>query len=253
VYSPLTLTEQLRVLGIRAGRTVMVHVSMRKVGVVEGGASGLLNALRESLSPAGNLLMVLGAADDTPFDALHSKVDIEDMGVLAEVFRTFSGVLVTDHAAARFAALGPAAAQLLHPTPLHDYHGPGSVLERLVACDGWVLSLGAHRDRITLTHYAEYLADVPSKRRVRRRYLRADIGEQWIESLDDDHGIVTWPEGDYFPQIFVDYCAAGRARIGPVGDCTAELFSAQDFVAYAVRWMQQNLGAAASVPPKLDS
>jgi hypothetical protein len=86
------------------------------------------------------------------------------------------------------------------------------------------------------------LADVPNKVRVRRRYVRADTGEVWIESLDDTDGIATWPHGDYFPQIFLDYRASGAVRGGPVGRCAAELFDAQPFVAFAVAWMNRHLG-----------
>jgi aminoglycoside 3-N-acetyltransferase len=104
-----------------------------------------------------------------------------------------------------------------------------------------VLRLGAAVDTVTLTHWAEYLARVPNKRRVRRRYERADSGEQWIEGLDDDGGIVDWEQGDYFPQILLDFLKAGQARTGPVGACIAELFSAKAFVAFAVEWMEARL------------
>ena len=236
------LAAQLRGLGVANGGVVMIHASMRKVGPVEGGARGVIAALRECVGPAGTLLMVLSADEDEPFDALRSPVDIEDMGILAEVFRTYPGVSVNDHPADRFAAIGPRAHVLLEPAPLHDYHGPGSVLERLVDCDGQVLRLGANPDTVTLTHYAEYLADVPDKVRVRRRYVRADVGEVWIESLDDTDGIAEWPHGDYFPQIFLDYRAAGNVRVGPVGRCEAELLDARPFVAFAVEWMTRCLG-----------
>jgi aminoglycoside N3'-acetyltransferase len=186
------LVGQLRALGITAGEVLMVHASMRRVGAVERGAVGMVDALREAVGVRGTLLMVLSADESEPFDALRSPVDIEDMGVLAELFRTYPGAAVNDHSADRFAAIGPAAARLLEPTPLHDYHGPGSVLERLTELGGRVLRLGANPDTVTLTHYAEYLADVPDKVRVRRRYIRADIGEVWIESLDDTDGIATW-------------------------------------------------------------
>lgn len=237
-----TLCRQLAALGVRHGEILMVHASMRKVGPVVDGAAGLIEALRDAVGPSGTLLMVLSAREDAPFDAHTSPVDVEDMGVLAEVFRTTSGVRVNDHAADRFAALGPRAALLLEPMPLHDYHGPGSVLERFTAQGGRVLRLGSNPDTVTLTHYAEYLAEVPAKRRVRRRYVRADIGEQWIESLDDSDGIVQWHKGDYFLQIFLDYRASGAPRIGPVGRCTAELLDGPDFVGFAVRWMEAELG-----------
>jgi aminoglycoside N3'-acetyltransferase len=235
------LSAQFRTLGVGDDDIVMIHASMRRVGPVEGGAAGVIEALHAAVGAGGTLLMVLSADEDEPFDALRSPVDVEDMGVLAEVFRTYPGVSVNDHPADRFAALGPADSYLLEPIPLHDYHGPGSVLERLTERGGKVLRLGANTDTVTLTHYAEYLADVPNKVRVRRRYVRADTGEVWIESLDDTDGIATWKEGDYFPQIFLDYRASGAVRIGPVGRCEAELFDAAPFVAFAVRWMNKRL------------
>ena len=107
--------------------------------------------------------------------------------------------------------------------------------------NGAVLRLGANVDTVTLTHYAEYLANVPNKRRVRLRYERADIGEQWIESLDDTYGIDEGEDGDYFPQIFLDFLAAGYVKTGPVGNCTAELFEAKPFVKFAVKWLESHL------------
>ena len=67
------------------------------------------------------------------------------------------------------------------------------------------LRLGADENTITLCHWAEYLADIPNKRRVRRRYVREDIGEQWIESLDDCEGIAYYSGDDYFTQLWLDY------------------------------------------------
>ena len=235
-----TLANELRALGIASGTTVMIHASLRRLGPVPGRATAVLNALREAVGPAGTLVMVLGADADDPFDALQTPVDIEDMGVLAEVFRTHPGVEVSDHALARYAAWGPHAPALLRDPVLHDYHGPGSVLERLVEAGGQVLRLGADIDSLTLTHYAEYLAEVPNKRRVTRRVRRADIGDQTIESLDDDDGIVS--DGEYFERILEDYLEAGHARSGRVGQCTAELIDAAHFVDFATQWLERELG-----------
>ncbi|MGE0310812.1 MAG: aminoglycoside N(3)-acetyltransferase [Lautropia sp.] len=240
-----SLAAQLRSLGIVGGDVVMIHASMRSVGPVASRAAGLIDALREAVGDAGTLLMVLSADDSEPFDAHRTPVDIDDMGILAEMFRCYPGVSVNDHPADRFAAIGPEARALLEPTPLHDYHGPGSVLERFTAHGGRVLRLGANLDTVTLTHYAEYLAEVPDKIRVRRRYVRADRGELWIESLDDTNGIAIWSEGDYFPQVYRDFRASGAVRIGPVGRCEAELFDAKPFVHFAVGWLEQHLGPGA--------
>jgi aminoglycoside N3'-acetyltransferase len=105
-----------------------------------------------------------------------------------------------------------------------------------------VLRLGANVNTVTLTHWAEYRAQLPDKRRAKLRYVRADVGEQWIESLDDTDGIQDWPQGDYFPQIWLDFLAAGHARTGPVGKTVAELFDARRFVHFATAWMERSLG-----------
>jgi aminoglycoside N3'-acetyltransferase len=238
--SPSELAAQLTALGLRDGDLVMTHASLRKVGPIQGGAAGLIEAQRLAVGAAGTLLMVLSATDGI-FDARTSPVDVKELGWLAEIFRVYPGVLASDHPASRFGALGRLAAALLEPTPLHDYYGPGSVLERFTELNGKVLRLGANPDTVTLTHYAEYLAALPNKIRVRRRYVRADTGELWIESLDDTNGIATWPQGDYFPQIFLDYRASGAVRRGTVGRSPAELFEARDFVAFAVNWMERHL------------
>ncbi len=235
-----TLAGQLTRLGVQAATPLMVHASLRKIGPIEGGAEGLLDALIETLGPRGTLLMLLAADNEEPFDPLTSEVD-EDIGVLAEVFRRREGVRVNDHAAARYGAIGPQSLQLLEPVPLHDYHGPGSVLARFTDSGGFVLRLGANVDTVTVTHWAEYLARVPNKRRVRWRFERADIGEQWIECLDDDKGIADWEHGDYFPQILLDFLKTGQARTGPVGACHAELFPARTFVDFAVVWLEAHL------------
>ena len=99
--------------------------------------------------------------------------------------------------------------------------------------------LGADRDTLTLTHLAEYRANVPGKRRVRLRYIRADTGDQWIDSLDDTDGITDDPT--YFVDVLTDYLASGRARTGPVGGGTAELLEALDFMDFAVPWLERRL------------
>jgi aminoglycoside N3'-acetyltransferase len=234
------LVCQLKALGVTSDRPLMLHASMRKLGPMEGGAEGLLDAVLECLAPGGTLVMPFDSDNRVPFDCLTSPV-APDVGIAAEVFRKRAGTRVNDHPAGRFGAFGPHASFLLEPTPLHDYLGPGSLLDRFTRAGGSVLRLGADPDTVTLTHFAEYLATVPDKRRVRRHYVYADGREQWIDSLDDSDGIKVWGKGDYFPQILLDFVSEGRARVGKVGNCTVELFAAPEFVAFAVDWMERHL------------
>jgi aminoglycoside N3'-acetyltransferase len=191
--------------------------------------------------------MALGAIewagpDPQPFDALATPADPE-IGVLAEVFRTTPGTVVSDHPEGRFGARGERAERLVADQPWHHYYGPGSPLAKLVDARGVVLRLGADDDTITLTHHAEYLCDVPDKRSVTRHPLvMGDHGPtiQAVECLDDSDGIV---DRDYFPEILHAYRAAGRVRAGRVGNAPAELLDAADYVRFATDWMNANLRA----------
>ncbi len=182
-------------------------------------------------------------ADAEPFDHLGTPAD-PTVGVLAEAFRLEPGTVVNDHPEGRFAARGRLAQALLAGAPWDDYFGPGSPLERLVNEGGKVLRLGADPGTVTLLHHAEYLAELPEKRRVERlRKVKTASGAElrWVRSLDDEHGIVAYAGEDYFADLLTDYLTAGRGRTGTVGQAAAELLAAGDLIAFAVPWMEERL------------
>lgn len=262
--SVVGLAADLRALGVRPGDVVMVHASLRRLGPVVGGADGVLDAIGDVIGRAGTMLMTLGARDDwswvnerpvterpallasaTPFDARSTPAD-PDVGVLAEVFRTRPGTVVSDHPEGRFGASGRLAVHLVADVPWDDYYGPGSPLQRLVDAGGRVLRLGADPDTVTLIHHAEYLADVPDKRRVLRHRKVATPGGSGLRTvscLDDSDGIVDRPGEDYFVTILREYLALGTAAVGTVGGAVSELIDARHLVEVATAWMERHLRA----------
>jgi aminoglycoside N3'-acetyltransferase len=177
--------------------------------------------------------------DAVPFDYRTTPAEA-DVGVLAEVFRQTPGTVASDHPEGRFAARGRRATDFTADVPWNDYYGSGSPLERLVQANGRVLRLGADPNTITLMHYAEYLADVPAKRRVRRhRRVGTFQGPEIrvVECLDDSAGIVDWPGEDYFGLILRDYLASGAVATGRVGEAASEVLPGRDLVAFAAAWM----------------
>lgn len=256
------LVDDLRRLGVRSGDALMVHASLRAIGPVEGRAAAVVEALDAAVGPDGTLLMTLGAqdewswvndhpedvradflADADPFDPLVTPAQ-EDVGVLAEVFRTTPGTIVSNHPEGRFGARGRLAHDLTADVPWDDYYGPGSPLERFVDAAGRVLRLGADENTVTLIHLAEYVAHLPEKRRVRRhrRVLGADGPEiRVVECLDDNLGIVDWHGEDYFTLILREYLATHDVPHGKVGDAESTLLNGRDLMVCAARWMATHL------------
>ena len=261
-----SLQRDLAALSVCAGDVLMVHASLRKLGLARsqfgsGGAELLLQALEASVGNNGTLMMILGSdyaydwvnskpvaerarllAGTPPFDLRNAAV-LPEVGWFAEVFRRTPGTLLSDSPSGRFAARGRRAAELLRDQPWNDYYGPGSPLQKLCDAGGKVLRLGADPNTVTVLHYAEYLAQVPEKRRVRWDYVvAAATGPQhvWIECLDDSHGIVEWPGEDYFELITKAYLATGAARQGVVGHASSELLDAAALAAFGAAWMEKN-------------
>lgn len=261
------LLEQLWGLGVRAGDTLMVHASLRRLGIarsqgVEDGASLLLDALDAAVGSEGTLVMILGT--DSPHEAVNQRPIEEraaflagvepfayltapvlpEVGWLAEAFRRRPGTIVSHNPSGRFGARGRLAHALLDGQPWNDYYGPGSPLERLCQHGGRVLRLGANPDTVTVLHYAEYLAQLPNKRRTRWDYLiTSEEGPRhvWTECLNDNEGIAHYDGDDYFASITEAYLALGRHAAGQVGEARGELIEAADLVTFGARWMEEHL------------
>lgn len=264
--TPAELAADLVTLGVRPGDLLFLHASLRRIGPVVGGATGVIEAVEQAIGPEGTVMMVLGSrndwdwvntrpeaeraqllADAEPFDGRRTPA-LPEVGTLAEVMRTMPGTVVNNHPEGRFAARGRLAGELLADLPWDYYYGPGSALDRFVAAGGRVLRLGANPDTVTVLHFAEYGAEVPEKVKARRhrKVLDEDGGTEVVvvECLDDEFGIVAkarQPEQDYFSLILEQFLATGRAHVGTVGGAQAELFAAAEIVAFGTAWMTEHL------------
>lgn len=265
------LRQDLAGLGVRPGDLLMIHASLRKIGLArtdigEGGADLILDALDQAVGADGTLVMILGSdyamdwvnlrpeqeragllAGTPAFDYRNAPA-LGEVGWLAEAFRRRRGTIVSDNPSGRFGARGARAETLLADAPWHDYYGPGSPLEKLCGWGGRILRMGANPDTVTALHFAEYLADLPDKRRTRWDYmLEGPDGplHGYTGCLDDSAGIARWDGEDYFAVILKAYLALGRHRAGLVGNAPGELIDAADIVEFGARWMEANLAPPA--------
>ena len=224
--SRIEVIDQLRKLGVEEGGVLLVHTSFRAVRPVEGGPVGLIEALRDALSPGGTLVMPSWSGDDDdPFDPLTTPTP-PSLGVVADTFWRLPGVLRSSHFHA-FAAAGPEAARITSgPLPLPP-HIPESPVGRVHDLDGQVLLLGVGHDADTTLHLAEILAGVPYRVSFYctvlqdGRPVRIDYGE-------NDHCCERFAFADEWLR------ARGLQSEGRVGHAHARLARARDIVKVAL-------------------
>lgn len=268
-----TLLHELRALGIRPGDLVMVHASLRAVGPVSGGPDGVLGALLDALGPTGTLLAYvswdrspyaetldgnqLSPAEKAAWPAFDpaTAAPFPEWGYLNTVICRHPGVRRSANPDASMAAIGPLADELVASHPLDSGYGPGSPLERFNELGGKVLLLGAPLDAVTVLHYAEAIADIPDKRRVRYEMpVLTEAGEKvWVAIEDwDSNGITERFAAaaeaggmDAVETIARSYVMLDHHSEGRVGRAHSYLFDSQAIVRYGVAFLERHFGMAA--------
>jgi aminoglycoside 3-N-acetyltransferase len=223
------IVADLAALGLRPGDRLLVHASLSSLGVVEGGAHTVIEALLDVLGPAGTLVMpsfqkgsehVL-TRQGVVFDVRTSP---SEMGAISEAFRQRPGVCRSLSPTHCLAACGPDAASLLqgHETcPVSA--GRGSPFERLVQCGGRILLLGVTHGSDTTLHYVENTGGAPTVcRECFQPVVIAGDGRQIV--------VPTYPHMPglrrRYERVEALLLAAGAQTNGPVGQATARLVEA---------------------------
>jgi aminoglycoside N3'-acetyltransferase len=267
----IDLTRQLRDLGIASGNVVMVHASLRALGEVHGGPREVAEALRAAVGPSGTL-MAFVSWDRSSYDATLNGRDLSPadreawpafdpptarpypgFGALNIFLADLPGSYRSAHPDACIWACGPAAPGLVSPHHLGTGFGPGSPIERFLALDGKVLLLGAPPDAVTVLHYAEAVADIPNKRRVRYCVpVRDEAGSKvWrdVEEFDTNGILDCYAREcamDAVETIARAYLTLDRHASGRVGEAESLVFEAADIVRYGVQWLERHHGGSSA-------
>ncbi|MEU8767571.1 AAC(3) family N-acetyltransferase [Streptomyces griseus] len=253
-------TAALTALGVRPGEVLLVHASLRSLGRPEGGARGVLDALRRAVGVSGTVVVPAFTpenSDTSPHyrkrvrglaagavDAVRAAMPAYDpartpapsMGALAETVRTAPGAGRSAHPQTSFAALGPAAGRLLAGHRADCHLGEDSPLARLYEADARILLLGTGYATCTAFHLGEYRMPGPPRRGYRCVVMARGV-RRWWEYED-----VALDDGDFaaLGAAFEDAAAHGDVRAGPVGAADCRLVRLRPAVDFAAAWLTEH-------------
>ncbi|HEY6407369.1 MAG TPA: AAC(3) family N-acetyltransferase [Ktedonobacteraceae bacterium] len=253
----MSLADDLRALGVEAGMTLIMHSSLKSLGWVCGGPVAVIQALLDVVTSSGTIVVPTQTSDYSDpalwehppvpqnwWQIIYDTMPAFDprttpthfMGVIVETFRTWPGVLRSEHPAVSFAAWGSRAEQIIKGHTLEYGLGEGSPLARIYDLDGWVLLLGVGYERNTSMHLAEYRA--PGSEQVVLGGPILENGQRVWKNFRDIE-----INSDIFPEIGADFERAGQVRVGKVGSAHTRLFRQRSAVDFAQEWLTSRQAA----------
>ncbi len=251
-----SLARDLRKLGLEPGMTVIVHSSLSSLGWVCGGPVAVVQALMDTLTEAGTLVMPAHSGEysdpakwenppvpESWWEEIRATMPAFDpaitptrgMGLIAETFRKFPGVLRSNHPAVSFTAWGKHARQITENHGLSNCLGETSPLARIYDLDGWVLLLGVGYGNNTSFHLAQYR--VPHPKPSMEGAPIIEDGQRLWKPYTDVVG-----DSDNFAELGADFEWRTPVIIGDVGSGQARLFRQRPAVDFAVGWLAEHDG-----------
>ncbi|MFX0010946.1 MAG: aminoglycoside N(3)-acetyltransferase [Candidatus Hermodarchaeota archaeon] len=251
-----SLKHDFKVLGVKQGANVILHVSLSKIGWIIGGSVALLKALMETLTEEGTLVMTTFTGDNSDpaywenppvpeswWETIRKEMPAFEpeitpsrgVGKVAETFRSWPGVLRSNHPIASFAAWGKNAKFITENHKLEVDLGEGSPISRLYDLYGQILLIGVSHINNSSLHLAEYRSDFPGKRR-RMTGSAVKVGNrnQWVE----------WEElninSDDFDHLGKDFELIADYKPGKIGLAESRLISIREIVDFGVEWLKKN-------------
>lgn len=173
-----SLAAGLRQSGVIPGDTILVHTALSRLGFVVGAAQTVVLGLIDAVGGHEGTVMMPAYSGELsdPAEWRYPPVpeawikDIRDetpaydkqltptrkMGAVPEYFRTYPGVLRSDHPQSSFAAIGKNAQELLEGHSLDYRFGPNSPLGRLYELNGKSVLLGAPPQTCSLFYLSQH-------------------------------------------------------------------------------------------------
>ena len=254
-----SLIDDLNKLGVRPGQILLVHCAFSKLGTVYGGPQALIDALQQCLTPSGTLVMPTHSTQLTEpsrweappapaaaWPQIRQELPAYDtartmtraMGALAELFRTYPGVIRSAHPHGSFAAWGAHADTITAEHALNSIFGEQSPLAKLYERDAQVLLIGVDHGNNTSLHLAEYRSSVPNKPyHTEGAPMIKDGTKQWVEFNE----LVI--DSDDFAALGLDFEQQTDAQTrGQIANAEALFFPQVRAVDFAVDWFNQHRG-----------
>lgn len=250
-----SLVKNLINMGLKSGDTVIVHSSLSSVGWICGGAIALIEALMEVISEKGTIVMPTHSADysnpeqwENPaipkewIEIIKENMPAFDvqitptfwMGKVAEQFRSFPNIYRSYHPTVSFAAWGTKSKEITSEHSLEYSLGEKSPLNKLYQLGAKVLLIGVGYEDNTSFHLAEYKAE-NYETTICESPIKVEGRRVWSKYIDIEF------KTELFDEIGMAFEKEACVIKGKIGQADAKLFSQNEAVDFAAKWLKAKI------------
>ncbi|WP_018663804.1 aminoglycoside N(3)-acetyltransferase [Heyndrickxia acidiproducens] len=247
-------TEDFHKLGLKKGMTVIVHSSLSSMGWVCGGEVTVIQALMETITDKGTIIMPAQTTNNSDpsfwenplvpedwWDTIRETMPAFDpritptygMGRIAELFRTYPGVLRSSHPNCSFTAWGKYAEYMVAEHFLDFPFGEQSPLARIYEKNGYILLLGVDYHSNTSMHLGEFRSNRYTKVYTMNCAMMEDGKRVWGTYRDYEKN------SDLFNKIGRAFEKKHMVETGLIGAAPARLIRQRPLVDFTARFLDE--------------
>lgn len=244
MYTKAQLTAHIRAMGLRPDETLLIHSSMKSIGLVEGGADTVLDAWMEYFREEGLLLFPTHtwAQIGPDYPTFDPAAEPSCVGLLTNLFRQRPGVVRSLHPTHSVAAYGRDAAAYVAGEENADTPCPrNGCWGRLIDRRARVLFLGCELTHNTFLHGVEEWNHVPGRIGTMPQALRIVLPDgRILERPSYRHDCPGIDISEQYDKMERPFLATGIAVEGRFGDAHCVLCDAAGMAELTSRCLARN-------------
>ena len=233
-------------LGITNGDCILLHSSLKSIGYVKNGANTVLDALIETISQKGTLVVptypLLGTMlktclnEDYIFDMNKSSTTI---GVIPSVFLGYKNIIRSIHPTHSMSALGKNAKSITKSHHIgNETYGKNSPWAKIVELDGKILGVGISLAWHTIYHHVEDImgGEFPVKVKLNQSYrikcktTKGELLNVEVNPLDHIIAQTRIEKNPFILAYFTEICEKlGIIKYGKIGEAKSWMVNAKTF------------------------
>ncbi|SHK15536.1 aminoglycoside 3-N-acetyltransferase [Anaerocolumna jejuensis DSM 15929] len=242
MHTKNSLIKDIEQAGIRKNGTLLIHSSMKAVGVVEGGADTVLDAFIEYMKE-GLLLFPTHSWSDKNLrnDIYDPKTEPSCVGVLPNLFMKREGAIRSMHPTHSVTAMGDRAqAYVLRDREVHTPCPRNGCFGGLYDEEAQLLFLGATLKTNTFIHSIEEWLNVPDRINPQSRKIKLQLENGDTQEIDyNGHYSTRGDVSKNYDKLLLPMLQMGIAKEVKIGDAVSYVVEVRPMTDWVVGLLKE--------------